>query len=107
MLAAAVSAQSAHAQTPADAPRKLVVPAPRSESGFAVLKGRWVRPDGGYLITIRSVGPDGKLDAAYATPAPLPFSKAEVSRDGQTIRVFLALRAGGYNGSGTRSPMTP
>ena len=66
---------------------------------FGVLPGRWVRPDGGYVIDIRSVAADGKLDAAYANPDPLPFSKAEATRDGKTIRVFLELRAGGYNGS--------
>jgi len=71
----------------------------QSDFAFGKLLGRWVRPDGGYVITIRSVGADGKLDAAYANPKPLPFSKAEASRDGKTLRVFLELRAGGYNGS--------
>jgi uncharacterized protein (DUF2147 family) len=71
----------------------------RAETGFAVLLGRWVRPDGGYTITIKGVGAGGKLDAAYANPNPLPFSKAEASRHGKTIKVFLELRAGGYGGS--------
>lgn len=70
-----------------------------SESGFDVLLDRWVRPDGGYMITIRGVEPDGKLDAAYANPRPLPFAEARASRDGQTIKLFFELRAGGYNGS--------
>ena len=69
------------------------------ESSFAVLNGRWVRPDGGYVLTIKSVDAAGKLDAGYANPNPLPFSKAEATRDGQAIKVFLELRAGGYNGS--------
>lgn len=71
----------------------------KSERAFAELEGRWVRPDGGYTITIKSVGADGKLDAAYANPYPLPFSKAQVSRGGETIKLFFELRAGGYNGS--------
>jgi len=58
-----------------------------------------VRPDGGYMITIRGVDPDGKLDAAYANPRPLPFAEARASRDGKTIKLFFELRAGGYNGS--------
>ncbi len=70
-----------------------------SDFAFGKLLGRWVRPDGGYAITIRRVDADGKLDAAYANPQPLPFARAEASRDGSTIRVFLELRAGGYNGS--------
>lgn len=71
----------------------------RHESGFDVLVGRWVRPDGGYTITIREVGADGKLDAMYANPGRLPFSKAEATRDGKTIKLFFELTAGGYGGS--------
>jgi hypothetical protein len=70
-----------------------------SESGFSVLPGRWVRPDGGYVITIKSVNAAGELDAAYANPNPLPFARAEATRDGKTIKLFFELRAGGYNGS--------
>ncbi|MGB5733706.1 MAG: hypothetical protein WBM40_04605 [Thiohalocapsa sp.] len=58
-----------------------------------------MRPDGGYLIAVRGVDSSGRLDAAYASPHQLPFAKAEASRDGDTINVFLELRAGGYNGS--------
>jgi len=70
-----------------------------SESRFDALLGLWVRPDGGYLIAIRDVDTSGRLDAAYANPHHLPFAKAEASREGDTIKVFLELRAGGYNGS--------
>lgn len=63
------------------------------------LKGRWVRPDGGYVITIRDIASDGKLNASYNNPNPLPFARAQASLDGGTIAVFFELRAGGYNGS--------
>jgi hypothetical protein len=66
---------------------------------YGDLKGRWVRPDGGYMITIKGVDAEGKLDADYANPNPLPFTRAEASRDGNRIKVFFELRAGGYNGS--------
>ncbi|MGA9394912.1 MAG: hypothetical protein WBV56_06160 [Azonexus sp.] len=69
------------------------------ESGFGALPGRWIRPDGGYVINIKGVDPSGKLDAAYANPNPLPFAKAEAARDGETIKLFFELQAGGYNGS--------
>jgi uncharacterized protein (DUF2147 family) len=68
-------------------------------AGFDVLLGNWVRPDGGYTITIDAVGTDGALDAMYANPNTLPFAQARASRDDGTISVFLELRAGGYNGS--------
>jgi hypothetical protein len=71
-----------------------------AQSGdLAFLLGNWVRPDGGYTITIRAVDTNGKLQASYANPSPLPFSRAEVSRDGKTVTVFFELRAAGYNGS--------
>ena len=70
-----------------------------AESGFEILKGQWVRPDGGYTISISGVDSDGKLDASYANPRPLPFAEARAKRDGKTIRLFFELRAGGYNGS--------
>ena len=75
------------------------VEAPSTASAFAILVGQWVRPDGGYRITIRGVDADGRLDAAYANPSPLPFAKAQASREGDAVKVFLELRAGGYNGS--------
>ncbi len=63
------------------------------------LKGRWVRPDGGYVIVIKGVDPSGKMDAAYLNPNPINVSKAEVSRDGGALKVFLELRGAGYPGS--------
>ena len=58
-----------------------------------------MRPDGGYVITIRAVDAAGKLDAGYANPGPLPFYSAEATRDGAQTRLFFELRAGGYSGS--------
>jgi hypothetical protein len=72
---------------------------PSAESAFDRLPGRWVRLQGGYVITIRAVGADGKLDASYANPKPLPFHVAVARRDGNALKLLLELRAGGYNGS--------
>ncbi len=95
-LASAVPA--AQAQQPA-APAHSRVVASGSEAAFSVLPGRWVRPDGGYVISIHAVDADGKLDAGYANPSPLPFHAARVTRDGSALRLFFELRAGGYDGS--------
>ncbi len=64
-----------------------------------VLKGAWVRPDGGYTIVIKSIGSGGKLEATYYNPNSLPFAKALASREGATLRVSFELQAGGYAGS--------
>jgi uncharacterized protein (DUF2147 family) len=89
----------------------LVVGAWASESAaqgdLTFLLGNWVRPDGGYTITIRSVDNSGKIQASYANPRPLPFSKAEVSREGKAVKLFFELRAEGYNGSTYRLTYDP
>ena len=96
LLTAGTSPAPVLAQTPAAPP---VTTAARTAAEFSSLVGRWVRPDGGYVVTIKRVSADGKLDASYENPNPLPFSRAEATRDGNEIRVFLELTAGGYNGS--------
>jgi uncharacterized protein (DUF2147 family) len=73
--------------------------AARAPADFSPLVGRWVRPDGGYVVTIKSVSADGKLDASYQNPNLLPFSRAEAARDDDEIQVVLELTAGGYGGS--------
>ena len=67
--------------------------------GFDKLNGRWLRPDGGYVLEIRSVDASGKIDAAYLNPRPISVSKAEATRDGSTLKVFIELRAPNYPGS--------
>jgi len=66
---------------------------------FQTLQGRWQRNDGGYVIDIRSVEPGGKLTAGYFNPRPINVAKAEASRDGETVKVFIELRDANYPGS--------
>ena len=70
-----------------------------ADQGFEKLEGRWRRADGGYVLDIRKVRPDGALDAAYLNPRPINVSKAQATRDGATVRVFVELRAPNYPGS--------
>jgi hypothetical protein len=70
-----------------------------ANSGFDILTGNWIRPDGGYRISIRSASADGRLDASYANPNVLPFAVAQAMREGGALKVHFLLRAGGYNGS--------
>jgi hypothetical protein len=62
------------------------------------LKGRWLRADSDYVVEIRSVEADGKLEAAYFNPQPIHVARAEAARDGSTIKVFLELRDVNYPG---------
>lgn len=70
-----------------------------ADQGFEKLEGRWRRADGGYVLDIRKVRPDGTMDAAYLNPRPINVSKAQASRDGATVRIFVELRAPNYPGS--------
>jgi hypothetical protein len=66
---------------------------------FQTLNGRWLRPDGGYVLEIRAVDPSGSIDAAYLNPRPINIAKAHATRDGSTAKVFVELRAPNYPGS--------
>ena len=70
-----------------------------AEESFDALKGKWLRPDGGYIIEIRSVSPDGAVDAAYFNPGPVNVETAGAQKQGDTIKVFIVLRDTGYPGS--------
>ena len=76
-----------------------VAPTGTAAIAFGVLVGRWARTEGPYVISVNAVDANGKLDAGYANPKPLPFHTAEVTRDGNVLKLFFELRAGGYGGS--------
>jgi len=63
------------------------------------LQGRWLRPDGGYVLEIKGVAVDGRLDAAYFNPRPIQVAEARASREGSTIKVYIELRDENYPGS--------
>lgn len=74
-------------------------PAATSRSEFQTLTGRWQRPDGGYVLEIKSIAVNGALDATYFNPKSIRVAKAEVSRDGGEMKVFIELRDVNYPGS--------
>ena len=67
--------------------------------GFGPLTGRWLRLDGGYILEIRSVDAAGRMDAAYLNPRPINVAKAQATRDGSNLKVFVELQGPGYPGS--------
>ena len=69
-------------------------------SGFQKLTGRWLRPDGGYILEIKSVDDrSGKMEAAYLNPKPIHVAKAEATREGAGVKIFVELRDVNYPGS--------
>jgi hypothetical protein len=66
---------------------------------FRKLIGRWLRPDGGYVIDIRKIDADGKVDAGYYNPQPINVSQAEAIGTDTGIKLFIELQDVGYPGS--------
>lgn len=86
----------AHAAQPANPPAPAAAAAP---SDFMKLKGQWRRPDGGYVIDVRSVDDHGAMDAGYFNPRPIHVARAAASREGAETKVFIELRDVNYPGS--------
>jgi hypothetical protein len=84
--------------TPVTATRPLA-PMAATAPGVQQLKGTWLRPDGGYVIEVRTVEDGGHMDVAYFNPRPIKVSQAEASQEGATTKVFLELRDVQYPGS--------
>jgi hypothetical protein len=63
------------------------------------LEGRWVRPDGGYILELREIKKDGNLMAAYFNPRPINVFSAKWSRKEGKINLSVELRDVNYPGS--------
>jgi len=70
-----------------------------SPDNFRNIVGRWVRPDGGYIIEIRDVDSSGMLQAAYFSPRPIKVSQARLTFENKEPQVFIELRDVGYPGA--------
>jgi hypothetical protein len=65
------------------------------------LVGRWVRTDSGgnYIIEIKSVAADGKLDASYLNPYPIKVGRTEWQKKNGSLMIVVELRDVNYPGS--------
>ncbi|MGE3310047.1 MAG: hypothetical protein AB7O66_08765 [Limisphaerales bacterium] len=80
----------------------------KSRVNGAKLAGRWLRPDGGYILEIRSVDSEsGKMDAAYLNPRPIHVAQAEAKETDGKLTVFVELQDVGYPGSTYRLTYLP
>ena len=89
--APAATAPTATAPAPTPA---ATVPA----AGVAKVKGRWLRPDGGYILAITTIAADGRAEAGYFNPNPIKVAWATVNAEGADIRVKVELRDENYPG---------
>jgi hypothetical protein len=71
----------------------------QNKSSEQLLRGRWVRPDGGYAIELGNARPDGRLEASYFNPRPINVSRAEWHRSNDGLHVLVELRQANYPGA--------
>ncbi len=93
--------EPAAAPAPSPVTNGVVAAAPAKTSGISEngLSGRWLRPDGGYVIEIREAQSNGKLEAYYFNPQPINVSRAEWRREHDGLHVFIELRDRNYPGA--------
>lgn len=75
-----------------------VVVALKPNPAFDKITGRWERPDGGYVLELRTVDAEGKVDAGYYNPSPVNVSGARAYTEGGATKVFVELRDVNYPG---------
>lgn len=78
---------------------RLPTPVVQARPDFQKLKGRWVRPDGGYVVDVKDIDAGGKMDASYFNPRSIHIAQAQASQDGTATKVFIELRDVNYPGS--------
>jgi hypothetical protein len=93
LLGVAIAIQTRSMAVAADAPLSV------KEINEQLLAGRWLRPDGGYILELSEIKPDGSLKAAYFNPRSINISRAEWSRSEGKINIFVELRDVNYPGS--------
>lgn len=74
------------------------VEVPKLKADFSKLIGRWERPDGGYVLELKSVDAQGKLEAKYLNPNPINVEQASATAEADAIKVFVILRDQNYPG---------
>ena len=99
VVIAAVAVASRSPQPPAGPNNDPAAPTAPDQVRLDRLTGRWLRPDGGYVIEIRGAQTNGVLEASYFNPRPINVSRAEWRRDNGRLQVFIELRDANYPGS--------
>ncbi len=65
---------------------------------FGQLIGRWIRPDGGYMLEVRGVEANGNATVAYFNPDPIHVSNAKALSQEGRFKLLVELKDAGYPG---------
>lgn len=63
------------------------------------LVGKWLRPDGGYILEITKVAKNGQAEAMYLNPNPINVESALVTEKDGKLHLRVVLRDLNYDGS--------
>jgi len=96
MVSSAVSAAPAQTGKQADV-----------QTDLKRLEGRWVRPDGGYVLELGEIKKDGSLKVSYFNPRPIKVFVAKWSRKEGKINLFVDLRDVNYPGFNVHPTVRP
>jgi len=72
---------------------------PLQDVNYGVLVGTWVRTDGGYVIRVGEIKPDGQVVAEYFNPRPIYVDEAIAAKQKEHLKLFIKLQDRGYPGS--------
>jgi len=92
VIVGTVFAQSGN--PPKQTPKKTQV-----QTDVQLLEGRWIRPDGGYVLQLGEIKKDGSLKASYFNPRSIKVFSSKWSRKEGEINLFVELRDINYPGS--------
>ena len=70
----------------------------KTEIPLDTILGRWLRPDGNYVIQINSIDSENQIDAQYFNPKPIKIARAELI-PADNFRIFIEFDDEGYKGS--------
>jgi hypothetical protein len=74
----------------------------QENSGFTaakLLEGRWLREDGGYILDLQDIRPDGSLKAFYFNPRQINVHEANWKFEDERLLLYVELRDVNYPGS--------
>ena len=74
----------------------------QESNGFSAakqLEGRWVRQEGGYVLVLQDIRPDGSLKAFYLNPRQINVHVANWKFEDERLFLYVELRDVNYPGS--------
>ena len=74
----------------------------QESSGFSAaqkLEGRWVRQEGGYVLVLQDIMPDGSLNAFYLNPRNINVHVANWKFEDERLFLYVEMRDVNYPGS--------